>query len=94
MNELWTSSVASIRAGKLEDFKLFAGELVSTIRETDPRPVSTRVVELSRRIGATQEADTGAPTREPTETRADKPDEASPRGRSSGIAVGPKRDNR
>ena len=35
MNELWTRSLASIHDGKLEDFKRFAGELVSSIREKD-----------------------------------------------------------
>ena len=35
MNELWTRSVASIHDGKLEDFKLFTGELVGSIREND-----------------------------------------------------------
>ena len=35
MNELWTRSRANIHDGKLEDFKRFATELVSTIREKD-----------------------------------------------------------
>ena len=35
MNELWTRSLASILDGKLEDFKLFAAELVGSIREND-----------------------------------------------------------
>ena len=35
MTELWTRSVASIRDGKLEDFKHFARDLVSAIREKD-----------------------------------------------------------
>ena len=35
MTELWTRSVASIRDGKLEEFKRFAAELVNTFREKD-----------------------------------------------------------
>ena len=35
MNELWSRSLAKIHEGKLEDFKRFAKDLLSAIREHD-----------------------------------------------------------
>jgi quinol monooxygenase YgiN len=35
MNELWSRSLAKIYDGKLEDFKLLAEDLLSTIRKND-----------------------------------------------------------
>ena len=35
MNELWSRSLAKIHDGKLEDFKRFAEDLLSAIREHD-----------------------------------------------------------